>query len=166
MPPFSAARAAFWMAAALVAEAALLPHWLPARWIPQVSFLILLFTSLRQGVKTGLALGFLLGAGHSLFSAMPAGELIWIYALLGAAAGASKNFIFLESPLAQWLAPVGFGLLAEAVFFLKMPWDDAPFGLGDFAAMIRASNLPLTWILSGFVYLWLERRLRPRKRTG
>lgn len=165
MPLSSGIRAVFWMTAALVAEAALLPHWIPVRWIPQISFLILLFVSLRHGMKTGFVTGLWLGAGHSLFSAMPPGELIWIYAALGTVAGASKNFIFLESPLAQWLAPVGFGLLAEAVFFFKMPWDDAPFGFGDFAAMIRASNLPVTWILSGFVYFWLDRRLRPRKKT-
>lgn len=152
------------MIAALLAEATLLPHWVPVRWIPQVSFLILLFGSLRGGMRTGIALGFVLGAGQSLFSAMPAGTVIAVYTVLGGAAGAARSFVFLESPLAQWLVPVGFGLLVEAAFFLMIPWDDEPLGLSDYMGMIRASNLPVSWLLSGAVYAFCDRRIFSQKK--
>lgn len=163
MSRFSLIRAGFWMLAALLAETTLLPQWVAVRWIPQISFLVLLFTSLRGGMRVGLALGLLLGIFQSLFTALPGERVIWIYAGLGAAAGAAKNLIFIESPLAQWFAPIGFGLLTEFVFFWMMPWDDTPLGFGEFIRMIRASNLPITCVLSGFVYAACDRRLFSRK---
>lgn len=165
MSRFSLIRAAFWMLAALLLEAAFFPHWFAVRWIPQASFLILLFAALKGGVRAGLALGFVLGAAQSLFTALPAGQVIGVYAGLGVAAGAARSLVFLESPIAQWLAPIGFGLLAELIFFWMMPWTDQPLGFGDFSRMIRASNLPITWLLSGFVYAWCDRRLFAVKKT-
>lgn len=153
------------MTAALLAEATLLPHWIPMRWIPQISFLILLYSALKDGARAGMLLGVLLGIEQALFSALPPGSMLWIYAALGGAAGMAKRFIFLESPLAQWLAPVGFGLLVQWVFFLMMPWDDTPLGLADFTAMLRTSNFPVTWLLSGAVYAWCERRLFFQKKS-
>lgn len=165
MPPFKPAHALVWMLAALLVEAALLPHWVPIRWVPQISFLILLFAALKEGLWTGVWMGAALGAGQALFSALSPTGVIAVYAGLGAAAGAAKNLVFLESPLAQWIAPVVFGLMVEAVFFWMMPWDETPLGLGDYAAMIRASNLPVTWLLSGFVFVWCDRALFSRKRS-
>lgn len=152
------------MLTALLLEAAFFPHWFVARWIPQVSFLILLFAALKGGIRVGIVLGLTLGMAQSLFTAFPADQVIWVYAGLGAVAGAAKSLVFLESPIAQWLAPVGFGLLTELVFFWMMPWDENPLGFWDFSRMIRFSNLPVTWLLSGFVYAWCDRRLfAPKK---
>ncbi len=153
------------MAAALLAETAILPHWVPVRWVPQFSFLILLFAALKYGARAGVLLGLALGAGQSMFSAMPAGTLVGVYAILGGTAGSAKKMVFLESPLAQWLSPIAFGLLTELAFFWMMPWDDRPLGFGDYTGMIRASNLPVTWLLSGFVYVWCDRRIFLRKRS-
>lgn len=165
MSPVNLWMAGFWILAALGIEATLLPHWLPVRWIPQFSFLILLFAALRSGFYGGTALGLLLGMGQAFFSAIPGFGVIWVYAGLGALAGASKRVVFIESPLAQWLTPVGFGLLTELAFFWMMPWDDAPLGWGDFAGLIRAPSLPLTWLLSGAVYGVCHRSLfsKPQK---
>lgn len=153
------------MIAALIVEAALLPHWLPVRWVPQVSFLILLFGAVKGGPKTGALLGLLFGAGQTLFIALPVSTTLLIYAALGVAAGYARRFVFLESPLAQIALPAGFGLLTELIFFWKMPWDDAPPGFGDFLQMLGTSNLLLTCLLSVAVYAWYDRRLAPPKRS-
>lgn len=145
------------MLAALLLESVILPHWLPVRWIPQISFLIFLFASLGSGVRAGVILGGSLGAAQAFLNAMPGLGILWVYAGLGLLAGASKNVIFLESPLAQWLAPVGFGILAELLFFWMMPWDEAPLGWGDFWGLLRASNLGVTCLLSGMVYGFCRR---------
>lgn len=152
MQPVNLGRAAAWMLASLIVESAVLPHWIPIRWIPQFSFLILLFAALRSGIRSGVILGLVLGAGQAFLSAIPGFAVVWVYVGVGALAGAAKSLVFLESPLAQWLSPIGFGLLAETMFFWMMPWDDAPLGWSSFWRMIRASNLPLTCVLSGFVY--------------
>lgn len=160
----SSRSAAAWMLAALVVESTCLPHWLPVRWVPQVSLLILIFGALKEGPMAGCLLGTLLGLGHAVFSAMPAPQLIGIYAALGALAGAARRFVFLESPLTHWLVPAALSLAVEWAFFLAMPWDDRPLGPGDFFAAVRASNLPVTWLLCGLVYAGIEGRLFPRKK--
>lgn len=152
MYPVKLGRTAAWIALSLLIESTVLPHWLPIRWVPQVSFLIFLFAALRSGVAAGLILGLVLGAGQAFLSSIPGLGVVWIYAGLGLLAGAAKSLVFLESPLAQWTAPIGFGLLAEVLFFWMMPWDDVPLGWGEFFRMVRASSLPLTWVLAGPVY--------------
>jgi hypothetical protein len=124
-----------------------------------VSFLILIFGALRMGGQAGLVLGFWLGCLHAFLGILPPGSVIMLYAALGLLAGSAKNLVFLESPLAQWLVPPIFGLLLELIYFMMMPWDDAPWGIVDYFGMVRASNWTITALASGWVYGWYDRRV-------
>jgi len=131
----------------------------PIGWIPQVSFLIMVFSGLRSGPRVGLTLGCLLG----LFLGSLGGEALWLmvllYGLVGWTAGMLRSLVFLESPVTQCLVPAAFFVAVECSRFFMLKSSAIDLSWLSFWQTLPSTPILVTMIIAPLVFMRVDKWL-------
>ncbi|MBF0254328.1 MAG: rod shape-determining protein MreD [Candidatus Omnitrophica bacterium] len=137
--------------------------WIPdVLWIPNLSFLVVIFSGLKYGPGPGIFAGSLLGVLSDGISAGGFGFFVAAYSLAGGICGWIRESVFLESPISQIIVPLVFQAVIYFVLAALTSFeDDGPRWFLWFEA-VRLSPIWITALFGPWFFRWYEEILEGR----
>ena len=152
-------RTFFLLVVFLILETTLFPILTNPRWIPALSFVLMVFASLRFGPRYGLGLGLFLGLCMDALSVGHFGVFACLYGTIGWTCGRVSSMIFLESPLTQCFVPGVLYLVYLGCLVLWTPFEDDASQWSLYLQAIQYSSFWVTVIVSPGIYQFYRRVL-------
>lgn len=127
-------------------------------WTPSLSLLLALFVSISKGGGIALQLGFFLGLCHETLSVNLFGTNLLIYAIVMWIGGRLKEWVFLESLIAQFTAPFVAIFLIRILMYLAFRVDIAwDLDIGPWWSMTFEPPLHTTVLMGPLAYYLFKR---------